>query len=1369
MASFLSKVFPRKKEKDTNKRASVSSLLEGKFEAVSPTVSPSAAKFEEAAQKPVERGRDKEKDKEKDTGFSLFRPRTRPLSPLPDTRQTVNNVPRLTLNLPVPKEERSRALGVVFEGDPDATATLPDNVIGERRLNPLEALLLVKACSTAIIANGGLETLGVMHPFWYSASPEVQRKLISLFILSLAPKSPITTLSPSPNSALSSFDTELQYTRSPHDVAAVLRWALRHLRLEGDSFGRVDEQWKWYQAFSEAERASSYASNAFSDVLAPQLPPTHLQLLIATLDIVSSLAAHSEHNSISGSKLSKFFGLWLLTTTRSEQGDDWSTFYARWEQAGRILEHLFLAHIRDEAARKKIPLRLSELVKGYPYHSRNTSTSSAISAAVPPGIDLLSRPRISTRQYDALYVRIETTVNGKSNKQRQHPLRLIADALKSELELADTKFQSIWETLRKNALANDEPEPILAHVDGYPSVSRIFADETIRLLSLLPAESSNVAPSVPTIRVPRPPSKRPSSIKSNRSAKAKANGNGKAPTNGSAATRATATPTSPSVPDSPKNWMDFSSSGFGESALGRDFAKTLLDKDIEVTVPPPTVERKSSRKRKASPGRSRGSSFATAEPEPQTRAPVPTSPSQPKSKSTAVNVFKLDEAFIDFWSDALLDPISSDWPNVVVAQLKALPGLEADGKPIGWLILEQRFVSPHPASTAITAESDAALPPPPKRASSPRPSIRSELSSRRSSTLAAARKRLTFFSSSHTLGGLSSKGESKGPARKKAKPGRIGEMGEILPEIEDSNAEEKAESKQPEKKTEAAAGPASAALAPAPPAEVPQIKEPTAAEAKAPVSSATQSVTAPAILDPPASPTSDVMSPLTPTAEDFPAVPVVGGLLASATAAATLAVVEPLKTEDASTEDKPVLAVAEVPIVPADSATAVTEAEATQEKTLPPAPEPVVLLGETPGPQVALSTSEPVALAELSTKIDEVVAQAAEEASVPAPASLEQTETSAIPAPTVDAEVGTPAAVTEDEAPAPVAHVTASAEGTVAESEPAAIEESAPEAVSTPIEKAPVEQDVVQSEPVAESAAEASAPEPVEEALVDVPPAAAGEVVEEPVVATEDIAPAAVEEVDEEPEPAAPAEPTIEHDVPSVQEPVPEVAQEVLEEELEVEETPAPVVEEVKDEEDTVVQDVATPAAEEVIVEEEAIVPETPLVTEQAVPEPTTPHAEEAAEEPAAPASVEEPVAADEREEAPVVSPTVEEPVAPEAPVVEEIAPIAEAEAVAEPEAVPEPEVEIASLAPEAETEVEQEAVAPVAEEAPVLAEPEVEVPAAVEESEAENAAPEVPAAPVEPTVETSTEVPVAIEEKSEDAPAPAQADETAKPAVDEA
>lgn len=188
-----------------------------------------------------------------------------------------------------------------------------------------------------------------MHPHWYSASPEVQRKLISLYILSLASKtqSPITTLTPTPTSPAALFTTELEYTRSPHDIAAVLRWAIRHLRLEGSSFGSASaSEWGWYIDFAKKERDGGYAPKAFSQSLLPSLPPAHHQLLAATLEIISSLAAHAETTGTSGSKLAKMFGLWLLAVPRTQSGEAWVDFYARWERAGRILEHLFLAYVR---------------------------------------------------------------------------------------------------------------------------------------------------------------------------------------------------------------------------------------------------------------------------------------------------------------------------------------------------------------------------------------------------------------------------------------------------------------------------------------------------------------------------------------------------------------------------------------------------------------------------------------------------------------------------------------------------------------------------------------------------------------------------------------------------------------------------------------------------------------------------------------------------------------------------------------------------------------------------------------------------------------------------------------------------------------
>jgi len=197
-----------------------------------------------------------------------------------------------------------------------------------------------------LIPHTGLGTLGLMHPHWYSASPDVQRKLISRYLLSLTPNSTRTTSSPSSVTPISAFESELDYIRSPNDIAAVLRWGLRHLRLDADAFGKDSAEWEWYTAFAEAERASDYPPQAFTQKLVPNLPEAHRELLSATLDIVSSLAAHSESIGSSGSKITKLLGLWLLTAHRHEESDDWNVFYDRWERAGRIMEHLFLARIR---------------------------------------------------------------------------------------------------------------------------------------------------------------------------------------------------------------------------------------------------------------------------------------------------------------------------------------------------------------------------------------------------------------------------------------------------------------------------------------------------------------------------------------------------------------------------------------------------------------------------------------------------------------------------------------------------------------------------------------------------------------------------------------------------------------------------------------------------------------------------------------------------------------------------------------------------------------------------------------------------------------------------------------------------------------
>jgi hypothetical protein len=153
MPSFLSRILGRKKaqglESPTDNPGYPAPLLDGKFEAISPNVSPSAAFFVDPGAAQI-RGDDKLKDKE--SPFSFFRAKSRASSDLPVVEKPPSDVPHLSLHLPITKDRR--ALDVVFESDPQAFALSNEAAIRERRLTPHEALSLVRACSQVIIERG---------------------------------------------------------------------------------------------------------------------------------------------------------------------------------------------------------------------------------------------------------------------------------------------------------------------------------------------------------------------------------------------------------------------------------------------------------------------------------------------------------------------------------------------------------------------------------------------------------------------------------------------------------------------------------------------------------------------------------------------------------------------------------------------------------------------------------------------------------------------------------------------------------------------------------------------------------------------------------------------------------------------------------------------------------------------------------------------------------------------------------------------------------------------------------------------------------------------------------------------------------------
>ncbi len=169
MPTFFSKILNLGKDKDkkgdngtkepqsptspkSGKRQSIHSLLEGKFEAVSPTVSEQGGN----AGKEKEAKGTAESDSDKDKVTLLSKPKSRTKSP---TRRS-DDFPRLTLNLTLPnasaneKKDGVRELRTVLEGTVDGAPLLDDATLGETRLSPSDALKLMKACAGVINERG---------------------------------------------------------------------------------------------------------------------------------------------------------------------------------------------------------------------------------------------------------------------------------------------------------------------------------------------------------------------------------------------------------------------------------------------------------------------------------------------------------------------------------------------------------------------------------------------------------------------------------------------------------------------------------------------------------------------------------------------------------------------------------------------------------------------------------------------------------------------------------------------------------------------------------------------------------------------------------------------------------------------------------------------------------------------------------------------------------------------------------------------------------------------------------------------------------------------------------------------------------------
>jgi hypothetical protein len=358
-----------------------------------------------------------------------------------------------------------------------------------------------------------------------------------------------------------------------------------------------------------------------------------------------------------------------------------------------------------------------------------------------------------------------------------HPLNLLADAFSANIDSAE--YAELWAKITVASKNGSDPSPL----------SNIFADETIRFLSLVSdggngkeKEAKSPTFSILPLSPPTSPVKRSFST-------------GDEPSTSRAAVEhvhhkfatdpVSATPISPLPIGS--DWAQFSSSGFLDSSPAIvPLVSTLFDTDIEKTVPrdPPvqTLSRKSSKRAKRKSvdvprAVAIADSFATEVSSAGVAASIEGEESGPVVKATKLEIIQFDEAFIDFWSDSLLDPITSKWPTFIICKFKStlVPrltyGKAEEGKPqktLKWLILEQVYtVKPAPPPAPVVAP-PIVDPEPTEVPSSPTAST-------------SGKKRFMFWSVSRS--GSTSSATSTGDKEKsKKKTPKISEMGELIEE-----------------------------------------------------------------------------------------------------------------------------------------------------------------------------------------------------------------------------------------------------------------------------------------------------------------------------------------------------------------------------------------------------------------------------------------------------------------------------------------------------------------------------------------------------------------------------------------------------------
>ena len=129
-----------------------------------------------------------------------------------------------------------------------------------------------------------------------------------------------------------------------------------------------------------------------------------------------------------------------------------------------------------ESFNSRLPTRLQELVKYYPY----------VKGSPPTEEDLLPRPRFSTRPCDVLFVRVETLLSETAPQPKPSPVHLLLNAFFTSSEGEISGHVELWNAL-KTAATKASSKSSAGDAQESPQFGRVFVDETIQpLVSMSP-------------------------------------------------------------------------------------------------------------------------------------------------------------------------------------------------------------------------------------------------------------------------------------------------------------------------------------------------------------------------------------------------------------------------------------------------------------------------------------------------------------------------------------------------------------------------------------------------------------------------------------------------------------------------------------------------------------------------------------------------------------------------------------------------------------------------------------------------------------------------------------------------------------------